>query len=162
MESRRGNEATRTPDPRVPNVFDAATRAVGPSQYRRDTPVPPDPETPPAAPGFDFSAFPPDTCFHERRTGRDRRQKAPAETDSPLVEADKQPARRKQERRRRIDPTTFEKQYTSDELEFMNAMQYYKVQTGKSFPTYGEVLEVARNLGYQREPSSSESERTIP
>ncbi len=39
----------------------------------------------------------------------------------------------KKERRRRIDPTTFEKQYTDDEIEFMNAMQHFKMQSGRAF-----------------------------
>jgi hypothetical protein len=79
---------------------------------------------------FDFEAFPADTCFHERRT------KPPEEKPS------------RKERRRRIDPTTFEKQYTGDEMEFMNAMQEFKMRSGKAFPSYGEVLGVARKLGY--------------
>ena len=58
--------------------------------------------------------------------------------------------RRRKERRRRVDPTTFEKQYTPDELEFMNAMQHFKVQTGQTFPTHGDVLRIARVLGYRR------------
>ena len=58
--------------------------------------------------------------------------------------------RAKKERRRRIDPTTFEKQYTADEMEFMNAMQRFKEASGKSFPTHGEVLKVAVALGYRR------------
>jgi hypothetical protein len=58
---------------------------------------------------------------------------------------ERQPRR---ERRRRIDPTTFEKQYTEDELEFMNAMQRFKERTGKAFPTHGEVIKVAISLGY--------------
>ena len=32
----------------------------------------------------------------------------------------------------------------------MNAMQRYKVQSGKAFPSYGEVLRVAFSLGYRR------------
>ena len=51
--------------------------------------------------------------------------------------------RARAERRKRIDPTTFEKQYTEDELEFMNAMQRFKERTGKPFPTYAEVIKVA-------------------
>ena len=51
---------------------------------------------------------------------------------------------------RRIDPTTFEKQYTDDELEFMNAMQRFKERTGKAFPTHGEVIKVAVSLGYRK------------
>ena len=56
----------------------------------------------------------------------------------------------RKDRRRRIDPTTFEKQYTDDELEFMNAVQYFKVQSGKSFPSHGDVLRVAASLGYRK------------
>lgn len=116
--------------------------------------MPSERKTPPDAAGFDFSSFPPDTCFHERRSGRDRRQVAPT-TPDPGAPSDetKRPARRKQDRRRRVDPTTFEKQYTPDELEFMNAMQYFKVQTGKTFPSYSEVLGVAFSLGYRRVPT---------
>ncbi len=32
----------------------------------------------------------------------------------------------------------------------MNAMQYFKVQTGQTFPTHGQVLAVARALGYRQ------------
>jgi len=32
----------------------------------------------------------------------------------------------------------------------MNAMQNFKVQSGKAFPTVGEVLDVARKLGYHK------------
>jgi hypothetical protein len=35
-------------------------------------------------------------------------------------------------------------------MEFMNAMQRFKDQAGKSFPTYGEVLQVAYSLGYRK------------
>ena len=101
---------------------------------------------------FDYSAFPEDTLFHERRGG-DRRNRFPAK---PATEAAAEPPRvpkerrARKERRRRIDPTTFEKQYTDDELEFMNAMQQFKVQACKSFPTHGEVLRVAYALGYRK------------
>jgi hypothetical protein len=63
-------------------------------------------------------------------------------------------------RRRRIDPTTFEKQYTDAEVEFMNAIQRFKVESGRPFPTYREVLQIALKLGYRKvtnpeEPDSS-------
>jgi hypothetical protein len=109
-------------------------------------------QTNPDPAAFDFSAFPEDTFFHDRRNGRDRRDRrhggelvAEATTPRPPVER-----RAKKERRRRIDPTTFEKQYTEDELEFMNAMQRFKVQSGKSFPSHGDVLRVAFSLGYRK------------
>jgi hypothetical protein len=109
-------------------------------------------ETNKSSPEFDFSAYPRNTLFHERRTGKERRSDEPA-LPPPEVEAVPPAARQrrqKKDRRRRIDPTTFEKQYTPDELEFMNAMQRFKEHTGKSFPTHGEVLKVAVALGYRR------------
>jgi hypothetical protein len=56
--------------------------------------------------------------------------------------------RRKVERRRMIDPTTCERDYTGDEIEFMRAMDEYKRKSGRMFPTWSEVLEVVRGLGY--------------
>ncbi len=97
---------------------------------------------------FDFSAYPPDSCFHDRRQGVDRR--TPDEAADPTAPPTGVERRAKKERRRRIDPTTFEKQYTGDEIEFMNAMQRYKIQSGKAFPSFGDVLSVARALGYRR------------
>ena len=35
-------------------------------------------------------------------------------------------------------------------MEFMNAMQRFKERSGKSFPTYREVLRVLVDLGYRR------------
>ena len=110
-------------------------------------------ETKPGPSQFDFSAHPPNTLFHERRTGRDRRNPDPrGATDPAAPTEDTAPdeRRRKKDRRRRIDPTTFDKQYTDDELEFMNAMQRFKEQSGQAFPTHGEVIRVAAKLGYRR------------
>ncbi len=112
-------------------------------------------ETPGVSPKFDFSAFPPDTLFHERRDGRDRRADLAAKAAEEAARNPKPPEpvapgerRIRKARRRRIDPTTFEKQYSEDEIEFMNAMQQYKSQTGKTFPSYGDALRIARSLGY--------------
>lgn len=105
-------------------------------------------QTPPSGRGFDFSAYPPDTLFHDRRSGLDRRAVTTA-PEPPTEVAGSE--RRRTDRRKRIDPTTFEKQYTVDELEFMNAMQEFKVRHAKSFPSYGDVLRVAFGLGYRRE-----------
>ncbi|HBH52376.1 MAG TPA: hypothetical protein DDY91_10830 [Planctomycetaceae bacterium] len=55
------------------------------------------------------------------------------------------------ERRRQIDPTTCERDYSADEVEFMNAMNRYRRRTGRNFPTWSEVLEVVRSLGYHRD-----------
>ncbi len=56
----------------------------------------------------------------------------------------------KTQRRRQIDPTTCERDYSSDEVEFMQAMDAYKRQNGRMFPTCSEILEVIRDLGYSR------------
>ena len=55
-------------------------------------------------------------------------------------------------RRRRIDPTTCERAYTEDEIEFMRAMDLYKRDNRRPFPTWSEVLEVLRALGYRKGP----------
>jgi hypothetical protein len=93
-------------------------------------------QTKPPPPIFDFTAYPENTVFYERRT---KNQPLPVEG-----------GRVRQERRKRVDPCTFEKQYSVEETEFMNAMQAFKNQSGKPFPTYGEVLMVARKLGYRK------------
>lgn len=101
-------------------------------------------------PEFDFSAFPSDSVFHERRTGLERRDQPMPPVRTPRPEKNPGERRAKKERRKRIDPTTFEKQYTEDELEFMSAVQRFKERSGKPFPTYGEVLRVAVAIGYRR------------
>jgi hypothetical protein len=58
--------------------------------------------------------------------------------------------RRKVERRRMIDPTTCERDYDNAEVEFMRAMDDYKRRSGRQFPTWSEVLEVIRDLGYRK------------
>ena len=105
-------------------------------------------ETPTEPVKFNFAAYPEDTLFYDRRTG-----------DVPGPPADDRPVRR--ERRRRVDPTTFEKQYADDELEFMNAMQRFKVQSGKTFPSHTDILGIAHGLGY-RKPSEMTDEGDEP
>jgi hypothetical protein len=53
-------------------------------------------------------------------------------------------------RRRHIDPTTCERDYQPEELEFMQAVEQYKRRNGRPFPTCSELLEVVRSLGYVR------------
>ena len=71
----------------------------------------------------------------ERRSGKDRR-----------VEKDKEEG----ERRRQVDPTTCEKDYSEEEIVFMKAMDQYKRANRRPFPTWSEVLEVLRSLGYRK------------
>jgi hypothetical protein len=58
--------------------------------------------------------------------------------------------RRKGERRRQVDPTTCERDYTDEEIAFMKAMDQYKRDNRRPFPTWSEVLEVLRALGYRK------------
>jgi hypothetical protein len=66
----------------------------------------------------------------ERRSGKDRRQQG--------------------ERRRQVDPTTCERDYSDEEISFMKAMDLYKRANRRPFPTWSEVLEVLRALGYRK------------
>src|SRR3989440_12565270 len=58
--------------------------------------------------------------------------------------------RRTSERRRLIDPTTCERDYNDEETDFMKAMDRYKRENRRPFPTWSEVLEAMRSLGYRR------------
>src|SRR5947209_1679740 len=68
----------------------------------------------------------------ERRSGKERRQQQMGE------------------RRRQVDPTTCEKDYSDEEIVFMKAMDQYKRANRRPFPTWSEVLEVLRSLGYRK------------
>lgn len=61
-----------------------------------------------------------------------------------------QERRAKVQRRRQIDPTTCEREYSDDEIQFMHALDAYKRTSGRMFPTCSEILEVIRSLGYVR------------
>lgn len=57
---------------------------------------------------------------------------------------------RRSGKRRNVDPTTCEMDYSADELEFLRAIQAYKKQARRPWPTWSEVLEVLRSLGYRK------------
>ena len=81
-----------------------------------------------------------------RRTTLDRRAAAAA----VAVERRSGERRKKVNRRRQIDPTTCERDYTDAEVEFMHALDQYKRTSGRMFPTCSEILEVIRGLGYEK------------
>ncbi len=83
----------------------------------------------------------------ERRVRTDRRT---GQDTNYTGEERRKGDRRKVERRRQIDPTTCERDYTGDEVEFMRAMDEYKRKSGRQFPTWSEVLEVIRCIGYRK------------
>ena len=89
----------------------------------------------------------------------DRRDANAAHTSSEVVLSKEKPQeellskqgrRPKIQRRRQIDPTTCERDYTPEEIEFMNALNEYKRHSGRMFPTCSEILEVFCNLGYTK------------
>jgi hypothetical protein len=94
-----------------------------------------------------------------RRQNSERRDEDVKPSDSFLTEERRQVNdRRRQDRRRQIDPTTCERDYSVCEVEFMRAMDDYKRKSGRPFPTWSEVLEVLTSLGYRKvaEPSTME------
>ena len=52
---------------------------------------------------------------------------------------------------RRMNPATSERCYSSDEVEFMNALADFKRASGRTFPTCSEILNVLRSLGYEKQ-----------
>ncbi len=46
------------------------------------------------------------------------------------------------------NPCDTDREYTSDECEFMNAMAAYQLRTSRRFPTWSEALFVMKSLGY--------------
>ena len=86
----------------------------------------------------------PDADFPNER----RKRNIPVATDRRAKNAAE--ARARSERRRLIDPTTCERDYSDEETEFMKAMDRYKRDNRRPFPTWSEVLEVLAAMGYRR------------
>lgn len=87
-----------------------------------------------------------------RRVERRTAEKRPAAAAAPAPAVERRPLERraKVNRRRQIDPTTCERDYTDEEVEFMQALDQYKRKSGRMFPTCSELLEVLRGLGYRK------------
>lgn len=93
-----------------------------------------------------------DTVEMDRRNSDDRREGDRRQQDLS-VDVERRGEgneRRKVQRRRQIDPTTCERDYSDHEIEFMTALDQYKRDSGRMFPTCSEILEVIRGLGYVR------------
>ncbi len=99
-----------------------------------------------------------DRRLRNRRLMGDRR--VTEEADFASLERRTSSRRQKVERRRQIDPTTCERDYQPEEIEFMRAMDDYKRRSGRQFPTWSEVLEVIRDLGYRKVAEPSVTYRT--
>lgn len=90
-----------------------------------------------------------------RRTDRRNIDAADNSADEPDESKPKLERRAKVNRRRQIDPTTCERDYSNDEIEFMRALDDYKRTSGRQFPTCSEILEVVRALGYVKRPTTT-------
>lgn len=85
----------------------------------------------------------------DRRTAKERRSQGDRRKKSATVVVERRTTpRRKVQRRRQIDPTTCERDYSHEEIEFMTALDAYKRASGRMFPTCSEILEVIRAMGY--------------
>ena len=91
----------------------------------------------------------------EQRKQSSRRIKGERRLTSGPVPVERRLGQRREKvnRRRQIDPTTCERDYTDAEVEFMHALDQYKRSSGRMFPTCSEVLEVLRGLGYEKHAS---------
>src|SRR4051794_12819778 len=84
-----------------------------------------------------------EVCVTERR-GNDRRGLDRRKKQIPVAVERRSGTERRDrgERRRQIDPTTCERDYSDEEICFMKAMDQYKRDNRRPFPTWSEVLEV--------------------
>ena len=86
----------------------------------------------------------------DRRTGSDRRQQGERRKDEVQVPVNRRSGtdRRKTTRRTRRSINQYD--MDADTLEFVNAITRFKERTGRAFPTWSEVLEIVRELGYEK------------
>lgn len=96
------------------------------------------------------SASEAEVTIDRRRGGRRKSGEESSAAKEASVAPIRLERRKKVNRRRQIDPTTCERDYTDEEIQFMNALDDYKRASGRMFPTCSEVLEVVRALGYVR------------
>jgi len=88
--------------------------------------------------------------FKERRSGSDRRMSV---VDRRLgLDRQRGPGRRRSDERKSAE----EGQMSDEQFEFLMAIDEYKKKNVRPFPTWTEVLEVIKALGYRKvaEPQS--------
>jgi hypothetical protein len=98
----------------------------------------------------DLGGNPYDPNFTDRRSGIDRRQSV---VDRRLgLDRMRGPGRRRSDERKAAE----EGQMSDEQFEFMMAIDEYKRANARPFPTWTEVLEVIKALGYRKvaEPQS--------
>ncbi|MEX2673022.1 MAG: hypothetical protein WD294_13035 [Phycisphaeraceae bacterium] len=85
----------------------------------------------------------------DRRSGLDRRRRPRSESDTGL-EHRRGPGRRRTDFTR----TAEEGEMSQEQFLFVMAVDAFKRVNGKQFPTWTEVLEVIRKLGYRKTAAS--------
>jgi hypothetical protein len=125
---RRGPTAKPRPAP-------APTSVRTPSSKKTKAPIPLPVVEPAAVPALDAGVDDTETWVNRRASAQATRAAN---------------ARQASGRRRFVDPTTCEREYSMAEIEFMQAMHDYKQSSGRMFPTWSEVLEVIKALGYEK------------
>jgi hypothetical protein len=104
------------------------------------------------------------TVAMDQRNEANRRTKTERRVSGGPVPVERRLGERREKvnRRRQIDHTTCERDYTDAEVEFMHALDQYKRASGRMFPTCSEVLEVLRGLGYEKHAMVSPSTGEMP
>jgi len=95
----------------------------------------------------------------DRRVQNSRVKEAGEAEAKAIVAAERR--KEKVQRRRQIDPTTCERDYSNDEVESMKALEQYKRTSGRMFPTCSEILEVIRGLGYVKSSITASVEASV-
>ena len=96
-----------------------------------------------------------DQHFIERRVGQDRRESV---VDRRLgLERRRGPGRRRSDERKSAE----EGEMSDEQFEFLMAIDEYKRKNTRPFPTWTEVLEVIKALGYRKvaEPQPREQSK---
>ena len=92
----------------------------------------------------DLGGNPDDPNFQDRRSGRDRRQSV---VDRRLgLDRRRGPGRRRSDERRAAE----EGQMSDEQFDFIMAIDEYKRANARPFPTWTEILEIMRALGYRK------------
>jgi hypothetical protein len=115
---------------------------------RKSTPARASSKTTPKKPAKKTSKTKETKAGDEEVTIDRRREAVQRDDETTKKSAPSLERREKVQRRRQIDPTTCERDYSVQEVNFMSAMDEYKRKSGRMFPTCSEVLEVIRDLGY--------------
>jgi len=83
----------------------------------------------------------------DRRSGVDRRDRRAGASPHAELERRRGPGRRRSDQRRSAE----EGEMTDEQFEFIMAIEEYKKLNKKMFPTWTEVLEVIKYLGYHKD-----------